>query len=110
MNLIFKYISKTWIIIVTSILFISCSNINKEEPKSPPPVIKGWGDRFYPEPISIGGNNYYIQHSTPNCPAINTGVQRGYYKITKTDNIFCHKCMDDTLITIFNMKYFPDDK
>lgn len=71
-------------------------------------VTKGNGSNFYAEPISIGGSDYYIHHSTLNCPAINVGVQRNCYKIYGYSNTFCHYCMDDQMITQFNNRYFPN--
>lgn len=43
-------------------------------------VSKGDGSNFYAEPISIGGDEHYIHHSTLNCPAINVDVQINRYK------------------------------
>ena len=74
-------------------LLTACTNINKDELKQEikedlrkeisetyPKVVKGDGSYFYNEPISIGGNEYFIHHSTMQCPAIKNGVQRGCYK------------------------------
>lgn len=53
-------------------------------------VIMGDGSNFYGEPISIGRDDYYIHHSTLNCPLIQVGVQRNWYKLSESYNTFCH--------------------
>ena len=75
-------------------LLTACTNINKDELKQEikedlrkeisvtyPKVVKGDGSYFYNESISIGGNEYFIHHSTMQCPAIKNGVQRLLYMI-----------------------------
>ena len=102
-------------------LLTACTNINKDELKQEikedlrkeisetyPKVVKGDGSYFYNEPISIGGNEFYIHHSTMQCPAIKNGVQRGCYKINCYYNTFCSHCMDNDLINRFNTAYFPN--
>ncbi len=72
------------------------------------PKVKGLGFYFYNEQVSIGGDGYYIHHSTLDCPAIKGGVQRGFYYNAKQDkNLFCPQCMDDQLISTFNQRFFP---
>ena len=65
----------------------------------------------YAEPLFLGGSNvndYCLQHSTINCPAIRNGVQRNVYKLNGYNNTFCSVCMSDDLITNFNNRYFPN--
>ena len=110
---------KQYLLLLSCISLLSCSNNNSDLKKEIKDeiiselrqknmsVIKGDGSNFYAEPISIGGNEHYIHHSTLNCPAINVGVQRNCYKINGYNNIFCHYCMDDQLINQFNSHFFP---
>lgn len=99
----------------------SCTNINKDELKQEikedlkkemaetyPKVVKGDGSYFYNESVSIGGDEFFIHHSTMQCPAIKNGVQRGCYKLNGYNNTFCSHCMDDALINRFNAAYFPN--
>lgn len=109
-----------FLFLLLMILISSCTNPDKSELKKEIKdeiiselrqksmyVSKGDGTNFYAEPVSIGGYEHYIHHSTLNCPAINAGVQRNCYKINAYNNIFCHSCMDDQLITTFNSRFFP---
>ena len=73
-----------------------------------PKVVKGDGSYFYNEPISIGGDEFYIHHSTMQCPAIKNGVQRSCYKLNSYNNTFCSHCMDNGLIDNFKNRYFPN--
>lgn len=102
----------------------ACNNVNKEELKKEiiselksaniqPSVKKGDGSNFYAEPMALAStssyiNDYYIQHSTINCPAIRNGVQRNVYKINGYYNTFCSLCMSDELITMWNDCFFPN--
>lgn len=111
-----------YLLIATSFLLISCSsNSNSSDLKKEIKeeilselhqkknyVPKGDGSNFYAEPISIGGVEHYIQHSTLICSAINVGVQRNCYKLNGYNNTFCHYCMDDQLISRFNNQFFPN--
>ena len=53
-------------------------------------------------------NDYCLQHSTINYPAIRNGVQRNVYKLNGYNNTFCSVCMSDDLIIHFNNSYFPN--
>jgi len=69
-------------------------------------VEKGNGNNFYCEYASIGNHTYEIHHSTLNCPEIKSGVLRNWrYTKAEDSNLFCHVCMSDNLIDIFNSKY-----
>jgi hypothetical protein len=68
----------------------------------------GDGSNFYCEPISIGGDEYYIHHSTMGCPRIKNGVQRNCYKLDGYNNIFCPGCMSDWLISAWKDRFFPN--
>ena len=109
-----------FLLIFSSFLFFSCSSPDNSDLKreikdeilselrqNSTFVSKGDGSNFYAEPISIGGDEHYIHHSTLNCPAINVGVQRNCYKLNGYNNTFCHYCMDDHLISTFNSRFFP---
>lgn len=110
-----------YLLFLSSILLLSCSgNHNSDMKKEIKDEIlseisqknmyvpKGDGSNFYAEPISIGGIEHYIHHSTLNCYAINVGVQRNCYKLNGYSNTFCHHCMDDKLIDKFNRHFFPN--
>lgn len=62
---------------------------------------KGDGEDWYAESISNG--NYYLYHSTTNCPNIKKGIQKNWGftndNYRKQHSLFCSKCMDDALIT-----------
>lgn len=110
-----------YLLIASSLLLFSCSSHSddsdlkkeiKEEILSELHqynnyALKGDGSNFYAEPISIGGDEHYIQHSTLKCFAIKVGVQRNCYTLNGYNNIFCHYCMDDKLISQFNNHFFP---
>lgn len=105
-------------ILICSFLLVSC--INKEDLKkeiieeflveinNDNNVIKDDGTKFYGEKISIGGDIYYMHHSTLHCPAINYGVQRNWYNTFEDRNTFCHICMVDYHITQFHKKFFSE--
>ena len=115
---------KVLLLLFSFIAFASCNNVNKEELKKEiiselksaniqPSVKKGDGSNFYAEPMALAStssyvNDYYIQHSTINCPAIRNGVQRNVYKINGYNNTFCSLCMSDELITMWNVHFFPN--
>lgn len=81
------------------------------ELKSSEEVQKGYGNYFYNEQVSIGGEGYYIHHSTLECPAIKGGVKRNFtYTNSEDRNLFCSKCMDDALIEHFNKSFFSEKK
>ncbi len=71
-------------------------------------IKKGEGSFFYNEVVSIGDKEYYVHHSTLECPAINNGVQLNCYKKYGYNNLFCSKCMDFFLILKFENEYFPN--
>lgn len=122
MNLKFKtkiYLNRTYFILLFSIITSMSSCGDKDQLKNQikkevlseignnnSHLIKGDGSNFYGEPISIGRDDYYIHHSTLNCPLIQVGVQRNWYKISESNNIFCHLCMNDDLITRFHKRFF----
>lgn len=113
---------KVLLLMFSFIAFASCNNVNKEELKKEiiselksaniqPSVKKGDGSNFYAEPLFLGGSNvndYCLQHSTINCPAIRNGVQRNVYKLNGYNNTFCSLCMSDELITMWNVHFFPN--
>lgn len=113
---------KKAILLLAICTLAACNNVNKEELKkeiinelkssnTQPSVKKGDGSNFYAEPLFLGGSNvndYCLQHSTINCPAIRNGVQRNVYKLNGYNNTFCSVCMSDDLITNFNNRYFPN--
>ena len=116
---------KVLLLMFSFIAFASCNNVNKEELKKEiiselksaniqPSVMKGNGSNFYAEPMALAStsrnvNDYYIQHSTINCPAIRNGVQRNcYYKLDPYNNTFCSLCMTDELISMWNSRFFPN--
>ncbi|MCQ2094523.1 MAG: hypothetical protein MJY81_05975 [Bacteroidaceae bacterium] len=71
-------------------------------------VKKGDGTYFYDEPVGIAGETFKINHSTLKCPAIKGGVQRDYRftaKSARGRNLFCHICMDDHLIDVYNSQW-----
>lgn len=96
-------------------LFVACNNesdtktiILKSEDKNLTVAEVGDGSNFYCEPISIGGDEFYIQHSTMGCPRIDKGVQRNCYKKNGYNNIFCPGCMSDWLISEWKDRFFPN--
>lgn len=86
--------------------------LKKEMSEATPKVKKGDGSYFYNEQVSIGSEGgFYVHHSTLDCPAIKNGVQRNFTYTTRQDkNLFCTKCMDDELISLFTRIYFPNNK
>lgn len=114
---------KNLILLVVLVILSSCTNkeqlkkeikeeLKKEISETPSKVKKGDGSCFYNEQVSIGSEGgFYVHHSTLNCPAIKNGVQRNFTYTTRQDkNLFCTKCMDDELITLFTKIYFPNNK
>ncbi len=105
-------------ILISLFLFVSCTNKEKQKMEIKEEIlkeiykdndlIKGDGSKFYGEHISIGGNIYYIHHSTLNCPAIHSGVQRNWHSTIEGHNTFCNICMDDYHITRFEKMFFSD--
>lgn len=105
-------------IIFCSVLLMSCTNREKikeeikedilNEIQDRKKAIKGNGTNFYGEKISIDGEIHYLHHSSLNCPAIHSGIQRNWYNQFENRNTFCNICMDDYLITKFNEKFFSD--
>jgi hypothetical protein len=62
-------------------------------------VKKGYGSKFYGEPVSMGEFRIFLQHSTMHCPAIKNGTNSScYHSNIETRNTFCSKCMDEELI------------
>ena len=86
--------------------------LKRELSETPSKVKKGDGSFFYNEQVSIGSEGgFYIHHSTLDCPAIKNGAQRNFTYTTRQDkNLFCPKCMDDELISLFTRVYFPNNK
>lgn len=108
---------KKCLLFLMSCLILTACNSYKEkikeeildELKSEEVVQKGQGFYFYNEQISIGGEGYYIHHSTLECPAIKGGVKRNFtYTRAEDRNLFCSKCMDDALIDHFNKSFFSE--
>lgn len=108
-------------LILTCGLLMACNNVDKEQLKqeiikelqeNKPLCQKGNGWNFYNEQVCIGEDGgYYIHHSTLECPAIQSGVQRNFVYTNREDrNLFCSKCMDDVLINTFNETYFSKKK
>lgn len=105
-------------LVISTFLLVSCTNKEKlkEEIKDEilneilnnKKVIKGDGSNFYGEKISIGEHEYYIHHSTLDCPAIHSGVQRNWYNQLEGYNTYCNICMDDYHITAFHKKFFSN--
>ena len=82
--------------------------ILKTEEPSLTVVEIGDGSNYYCEPISIGGDEHYVIHSTLACPKIDKGVQRNCYKMNGYNNIFCPTCMNDLLISLWKDRFFPN--
>ena len=80
-----------------SSLFSGC--IQQQAPKEEKPLVKGDGTYWYNEPRFVGSQEYYIHHSTLECPAIKMGVQRDCFQYNQTSNTFCPVCMDNLLIS-----------
>lgn len=105
-------------ILLSCCLIASCNSYSEKlkeeiinELKQSEKVQKGYGNYYYNEQISIGGEGYYIHHSTLECPAIKGGVKRNFtYTNSEDKNLFCPKCMDDALIDHFNKNFFPEKK
>ena len=73
-----------------------------EELKKQPTIVKGDGSSYYAEPIVLGEDMYYIQHSTIKCTNIKLGaVKKDVFMTNKYYNLFCTECMDDRLINHF---------
>ena len=67
---------------------------------------KGDGSHFYVEPIYKNKNFvYWTHHSTLDCPEIKEAVFRDGYVYEKEKNLFCSKCMDDSLINKWHKWY-----
>ena len=110
-----KKIFMLGLVMSTFVMMTACKNQNdtqtiilKTEDVSLTISEVGDGSNFYDEPISIGGDEYYVIHSTMACPKIDKGVQRNCYKINAYRNIFCPGCMNDLHISLFNNRYFSD--
>lgn len=88
-------------ILMALISMASCNNTG---------VVKGNGNIFYCEPHYLNGEEYFIQHSTLNCPSIKFGVKRGsVITYPSGRNLYCPKCMDDTLIYKFEKDFLKDE-
>lgn len=110
---------KNYLILITiCFCWTSCTNKDKlkqevideiiQELQTNQSIKKGNGTYFYNEPVSIGGSEHMINHSTLKCPAIKGGVQRDYRftaEYRRGDNLFCPICMDDSLIDVFNEQW-----
>lgn len=104
-------------IIALCFLFLSCDKLIDTEKmkreiivelKKQPVVVKGDGRNLYAEPIVVGDDEYYIQHSTLKCTNIKLGaVHKDVIKLSKYYNLFCTVCMDDRLIDNFLESNFP---
>ena len=112
--------NKILILLTACCALLACSNREKlkaeikAELQKEMVVNKGTGYYWYNEPIIRQNTEYFIHHSTLDCPAIKTGVLRGYYKrYREYYNYFCPKCMDDELITKWENEHeekFKKDK
>lgn len=87
-------------ILIVLISLASCNNAG---------VVKGDGNIFYCEHHYLNGEEYYIQHSTLNCPFIKLGVKRGnVITYPPGRNLYCPKCMNDALIYKFENDFLKD--
>ena len=92
---------KNIFILILLLSLISCNTTN---------VVKGNGEYFYNEHITLNGELYFIQHSTLSCPAIKGGVRLNHYFYGDFEgyNLYCSKCMDNNLIYKFDKKVRQD--
>ena len=69
-------------------------------------VKKGDGSKFYGEFKKIGKDLVVIIHSNMNCSAIEEGsFKHATSKADKEVNIYCSKCMNDKLVSIYHNEY-----